>query len=79
MPPDREVGDRLGGLGMSPVNLMSPLISKLRIVDDPRDYPMTTSNQALQEGSNFEDSSGQLFSIYFKAAEEDEDNKMVEP
>jgi hypothetical protein len=38
---------------------------------------MTTSNQSLQGGSNFGDSSGPLFSIYSKAAEE-EDNKMVE-
>ena len=35
------------------------------------------SNKALQGGSNFGDSSGPLFSIYSKAAE-DEDNKMVE-
>ena len=38
---------------------------------------MTTSNQPLQGESNFGDSSGPLFSIYSKAAE-DEDNKMVE-
>jgi hypothetical protein len=34
-------------------------------------------NQPLQEESNFGDSSGPLFSIYSKAAD-DEDNKMVE-
>jgi hypothetical protein len=38
---------------------------------------MTTSNQALQGESNIGDSSGLLFSIYSKAAE-DEDSKMVE-
>jgi hypothetical protein len=36
-----------------------------------------TSNQPSQGESNFGDSSGLLFSIYSKAAE-DEDNKMVE-
>jgi hypothetical protein len=55
----------------------SPLISQLCIVDDRRDHPTTTSNQSLQGESNFGDSSGPLFSIYSKAAE-DEDNKMVE-
>ena len=38
---------------------------------------MTTSTQPLQGESNIGDSSGLLFSIYSKAAE-DEDNKMVE-
>ena len=38
---------------------------------------MTTANQPLLEESNFGDSSGPLFSIYSKAAE-DEDNKMVD-
>ena len=38
---------------------------------------MTTPNQPLQGESNFGDSSGPLFSMYSKAAEE-EDNKMVE-
>ena len=37
----------------------------------------STSNQPLQGQLNFWDSSGPLFSIYSKAAEE-EDNKMVE-
>ena len=77
MPPDPEVGSRPGEPGMSPVNLMSPPNFQLCIVDDPRDHPMTTSNQALQGRSNFGDSSGPLFSVYYKAAE-DEDNKMVE-
>jgi hypothetical protein len=45
--------------------------------NDRRDDPMTTSDQPLQGESNFGDSSGPLFSIYSKAAE-DEDNKMVE-
>jgi hypothetical protein len=38
---------------------------------------MTTSSQPSQGESNFGDSSGPLFSIYSKAAE-DEDNKMVD-
>jgi hypothetical protein len=38
---------------------------------------MMTANQPLQGESNFGDSSGPLFSIYSKAAE-DEDNKMVD-
>ena len=54
---------------------LSPLISQLCIADDRPDHPVTTLNQPLQ--SNFGDSSGPLFSIYSKAAE-DEDNKMVE-
>jgi hypothetical protein len=56
---------------------LSPLISQLCIVDDRRDHPMTTSKQPWQGKSNFRDSSGPLFSIYCKAAE-DEDNKMVD-
>jgi hypothetical protein len=47
------------------------------IVDDRRDYPTMMSNQPSQEESNFWDSSGPLFNIYSKAAEE-EDKKMVE-
>ena len=39
--------------------------------------PRSTPDQPLQVESNFGDSSGPLFSIYSKAAEE-EDNKMVE-
>jgi hypothetical protein len=49
----------------------------ITVVDDPRNHPMTSSNQPLQGESIFGDSSGPLFSIYSKAAEE-EDNKMVE-
>ena len=45
--------------------------------DDRQDDPVTTLNQPLQGESNFGDSSGPLFSIYTKAAD-DEDNKMVE-
>jgi hypothetical protein len=52
-------------------------MSQLCIADDRSDYPVSTSNQPLQGESNFGDSSGPLFSIYSKAAE-DEDNKMVE-
>ncbi|KAF8484503.1 hypothetical protein DFH94DRAFT_235514 [Russula ochroleuca] len=42
-----------------------------------RNHPQSTPNQQLQGENIFGDSSGQLFSIYTKAAEE-EDNKMVE-
>ena len=45
--------------------------------DDHRDDLQPTPSYALQGESNFGDSSGPLFSIYSKAAEE-EDNKMVE-
>lgn len=41
------------------------------------DHPQSTQNQPLQGESNFGDSSGPFFSIYSKAAE-DEDNKMAE-
>ena len=47
------------------------------IADGRPDYPVTTSDQPLQGESNFGDSSGPLFSIYSKAAD-DEDNKIVE-
>ena len=56
---------------------LSPLISQRCIADDRSDYTVPTSNQPLQGESNFGDSSGPLFSIYSKAAE-DEDNKVVE-
>ena len=56
---------------------LSPLISQQCIADDHPNHPLPTLNQPLQEESNFGDSSGPLFSIYSKAAE-DEDNKMVE-
>ena len=45
--------------------------------DDHHHQPRSTPNQPSQVESNFGDSSGPLFSIYSKAAEE-EDNKMVE-
>jgi hypothetical protein len=54
---------------------LSLLISQI-ITDGHLDYPQSTPNQPLQGESNFGDSSGPLFSIYSKAAE-DEDNKMV--
>ena len=56
---------------------LSQLISQLCIADGRPDHPVTTSNHPLQGESNFGDSSGPFFSIYSKAAE-DEDNKMVE-
>ena len=54
-----------------------PVISQLSIADNRPNHPLPTSNHPLQAESNFGDSSGPLFSIYSKAAE-DEDNKMVE-
>ena len=77
MPPDTEVGGEPGRPGMSPIDLTCLHISQLCKVDDRRDHPATTSNQQSQGESNLGDSSGPLFSIYSKAAEE-EDNKMVE-
>ena len=50
------------------------------IVDHPRNQSVSTQNQQLQPSqgeSNFGDSSGPLFSMYSKAAEE-EDNKMAD-
>ena len=62
----------------------SALILQTSIVNDRDDHPRSTqgltSNQPLQGQigqSNFGDSSGPLFSIYCKAAK-DEDNKTVE-
>jgi hypothetical protein len=57
---------------------MSSLISWTSIADASghRDQPQSTPEQ-VQGGSMFGDSSGPFFSIYSKAAE-DEDNKMVE-
>ena len=46
------------------------------ITDAQRDDPQSAQNQSLQGESIFGDSSGPLFSMYSKAAEE-EDNKMV--
>jgi hypothetical protein len=45
--------------------------------DGHRDRPQSIPNQPLQGEFNFGDSSGPLFSIYSKVAEE-EDNKMVD-
>jgi hypothetical protein len=47
------------------------------MADGHRNHPQSTPYQPLHGESNFGDSSGPLFSIYSKAAE-DEDNKMVE-
>jgi hypothetical protein len=78
MTPDPEVGGGQGGPGMSPVDSTClPRISQLCIADDSREHPTTTPSQPLQGESNFGDSSGPLFSMYSKAADE-EDNKMVE-
>ena len=58
----------------NPFNL-SPL-SQPCIADDRPDSPVLTSIQPFQGEFNFGDSSGPLFSIYSRAAEE-EDNRMV--
>jgi hypothetical protein len=52
---------------------------KISTIDRHPDHrdPHAIQNQPSQGESNFDDSSGQFFSIYSKAAEE-EDNKMVE-
>ena len=52
---------------------------KMSTTDRHRDHrdPHAIQNQPSQGESDFDDSSGQFFSIYSKAAEE-EDNKMVE-
>jgi hypothetical protein len=47
------------------------------MIDGHSDHPQSTPSQPSQGESNFGDSSGPFFSIYSKAAE-DEDNKMVE-
>jgi hypothetical protein len=58
---------------------ISPVLAELimSIIDGHRDHLQLTTDQPLQRESNFGDSSGPLFSIYSKAAE-DEDNKMAE-
>lgn len=55
----------------------SSLSSSARIVSDPTDLPQPIRNQPLGGESGIDDSSGPLFSMYSKMAEE-EDNKMVE-
>ena len=75
MSPDPEVGRAPDEQGPHRFHL-PPLTSQLRIVGGRQD-PVTASNQPLQGESNFGDSSGPLFSIYSKAAD-DEDSKMVE-
>jgi hypothetical protein len=65
-------------------DLYSPNFTNVYEIDsDPGPWPLPTQLEPIQppkpsgEASNFGDSSGPLFSIYSKAAE-DEDNKMVE-
>ena len=53
---------------------LSPL-SQPCVADDRPDNPVLTSIQPFQGESSFGDSSGPLFSIYSRAAEE-EDNRM---
>jgi len=53
------------------------LISLICIIDVPDDHSQLTSNPLLQGESKFSDSSEPLFSMYSRAAE-DEDEKMVE-
>ena len=56
---------------------LSTLNFIISTTDGHRDHPQLTPNQPFQGGSNFGDSSGPLFSIYSKVAEE-EDNKVVD-
>ena len=56
---------------------LSMLISQVSVTDGYRGHPQSIPQQLPQGESRFGDSSGPLFSIYSKAAEE-EDNKMVE-
>ena len=60
----------------SPLDSFLPFKPLYRIVHDRLD-PQSTPNKPLHGESNFGDSSGPFFSIYSKAAD-DEDNKMVE-
>ena len=62
---------------MSPINLTPSDGLTSPIVDGHGDQHQSTPNQPLRGESNFGDSSGPFFSIYSKAAD-DEDNKMVE-
>ena len=56
----------------------SPLLHEISLRQlSTRDHSQSTPNQPSQVESNFGDSSEPLFSMYTKAAE-DEDNKMVE-
>jgi hypothetical protein len=56
------------------LSLLIPLTSK---VNDHGDHPQSPLNQPLEGESNSSDSSASLFSVYYNAADI-EDNKMVE-
>jgi len=73
-PADVERGNRTSGFPASP---LSSLSLSARIVGDPTDLPQPIRNQPLGGEPSTDDSSGPLFSMYSKMAEE-EDNKMVE-
>jgi len=73
-PADIERGKRTGEF--SALSLSS-LSSSARIAGDPTDLPQPIRNQPLGGESGIDDSSGRLFSMYSKMAEEG-DNKMVE-
>jgi len=53
------------------------LIPLTAIVNDHGDHPQSPLNQSSQGESNSSDSSASLFSVYYNAAD-NEDNKMVE-
>jgi len=71
-PADVERGNRTSGFPASP---LSSLSSSAHIVDDPTYLPPTDTRG--ESSINIDDSSGPLFSMYSRMAEE-EDNKMVE-
>ena len=63
-----------------PWQLLAPVNSPTPKLDDRHEQPQSVQNQLLrppQRESNFGDSSGPLFSLYSKIAEE-EDNKMTD-
>ena len=57
--------------------MLSSYMTHISVTGGHRGHPHSTPHQPSQVESRFGDSSGPLFSIYSKAAEE-EDNKMVE-
>lgn len=72
--------DLEGGNNPGMCNLrIRPVLANLRIstTDGHRNHPQSTPNHPSQGESTFGDSSGPLFSMYSKAAEE-EDYNMVE-
>ena len=76
-PRPREGERSTGSRYVLSVDLATPRCFMMSITDINREYSPLTPNQPPQLESNFGDSSEPLFSMYTKAAE-DEDNKMVE-